>query len=276
LPTFSGNYEDRESFKDLFSSLVHNVTSLPDSTKLQYLKSCLVGQAAGLVNNIAVTSANYQSTWQALEIRYYNPRAIIAKLFREFYSITPLHHESAIELRRFTDEVLRIHRAFKNLQVPIESWDLWLLDRLTSNLDVESSKLWEAEQSAKDRRWSEGNSFDSSGSHILDRFPTLSMVRMPNNNQNRKRTLPSTISHPPKRGFHAMQRGNCILCPNRHSLFACREYERKSIEERCAIIRTRNLCFNCLGNHRAPECASSQRCKTCDKRHHTSLISLHQ
>jgi hypothetical protein len=33
-----------------------------------------------------ITSANYQSTWQALEIRYYNPRAIIAKLFREFYS----------------------------------------------------------------------------------------------------------------------------------------------------------------------------------------------
>jgi hypothetical protein len=124
LPTFSGKYEGWKSFKDLFSSLVHNVTRLPDSTKLQYLKSCLVGHAADLVKNIAVTSTNYQCTWQALEIRYYNPRAIIAKLFREFYSITPLHRESAIEIRRFTDEVLRIHRAFKNLQVPIESWDL--------------------------------------------------------------------------------------------------------------------------------------------------------
>jgi ubiquitin C-terminal hydrolase len=87
-----------------------------------------------------------------LEIRYYNSRAIIAKLFRKFYSITSLHRESAIEMRRFTDEVLRIHRAFKNLQVPIESWDPWLLDKLTSNLDVDSSKLWEAEQSAKDGR----------------------------------------------------------------------------------------------------------------------------
>jgi hypothetical protein len=68
-----------------------------------------------------------------------------------------------------------------------------------------------------------------------------------------------------------MRRGNCILRPNQHSLFACPEYERKFIEERHAIIRTRNLCFNCLGNHRTPECASSQRCKTCAKRHHTSL-----
>jgi hypothetical protein len=34
LPSFSGRYEDWESFKDLFSSLVHDVASLPDSTKL--------------------------------------------------------------------------------------------------------------------------------------------------------------------------------------------------------------------------------------------------
>jgi hypothetical protein len=97
------------------------------------------------------------------------------------------------------------------------------------------------------------------------------MIRMSNNSLNRKRILPSAITDPPKRGFHVMQRGNCILCPNQHSLFTCPEYERKSIEERRAIIRKRNLCCNCLGNHRTSECASSQRCKTCDKRHHISL-----
>jgi hypothetical protein len=37
LPSFFGRYEDWESFKDLFSSLVHDVASLPDSTKLQFL-----------------------------------------------------------------------------------------------------------------------------------------------------------------------------------------------------------------------------------------------
>jgi hypothetical protein len=57
-------------------------------------------------------------------MRYYNPRAIIAKLFKEFYGITPTARESAVDMRRFTDEVLRIHRAFKNLNVPIESWDV--------------------------------------------------------------------------------------------------------------------------------------------------------
>jgi hypothetical protein len=100
---------------------------------------------------------------------------------------------------------------------------------------------------------------------------TLSMVRMSKNSINRKRKQPSTITHPPERGFHVMQRGNCILYPYQHSLFACSEYERKSIEERRTIIRTRNLCFNCLGNHRNPESASSQGCNTCIKRHHNLL-----
>jgi hypothetical protein len=207
------------------------VASLTDSTKLQYLKSCLSGQAAELVKNVATTSANYNSTWQALEMRYYNPRAIIAKLSNEFYGITPIARESALDIRRFTDEVLRIHRAFKNLNIPIESWYLWLLDKLSSYLDLESSKLWEAEQSAKDRRWIEETSLDSSGSHIVDRFSTfsefadflerrsqtLSMVRVPDNNLSRKRSLPSTGNYHHKRGFHVAPRETCILCDQQHS-----------------------------------------------------------
>jgi hypothetical protein len=62
LLSFSGKNEDWESFKDLFCSLVRDVASLPDSTKLQYLKSCLPGQVAQLVKNVATTSANYHST----------------------------------------------------------------------------------------------------------------------------------------------------------------------------------------------------------------------
>jgi hypothetical protein len=91
-------------------------------------------------------------------MRYYNPRAIIAKRFKEFYGITPIARESAVDMRRFTDEVLRIHRVFKNLNVPIESWDLWLLNKFSSYLNLESSKLWEVDQSDKDRRWIEGTS----------------------------------------------------------------------------------------------------------------------
>jgi hypothetical protein len=45
IPKFSEKYEDYESVKD-------QRTTLPDSTKLQYLKSCLVGHSVDLEKNI--------------------------------------------------------------------------------------------------------------------------------------------------------------------------------------------------------------------------------
>ncbi|XP_018398857.1 PREDICTED: uncharacterized protein LOC108776670 [Cyphomyrmex costatus] len=62
LPTFSGKYEDWDSFCDLFTTLVLDAPRLADATKLQYLKSCLTGSAAELIKDVASTSANYAST----------------------------------------------------------------------------------------------------------------------------------------------------------------------------------------------------------------------
>lgn len=59
LPLFSGEYELWPSFKDLFSSLIHNCTTLSDVEKLHYLKTSVAGEAATLLKHIPVTSVNY-------------------------------------------------------------------------------------------------------------------------------------------------------------------------------------------------------------------------
>lgn len=60
LPKFSGDQLAWEGFRDLFRSLVHDVSELPGVQKLQYLKSCLSGEAAELVANTPLTDAAYQ------------------------------------------------------------------------------------------------------------------------------------------------------------------------------------------------------------------------
>ncbi|XP_058810473.1 uncharacterized protein LOC131675492 [Phymastichus coffea] len=54
LPTFSGKHEDWDSFADIFTTLVHNAPRIADTTKLQYLKSCLKGSAAELVKDVTI------------------------------------------------------------------------------------------------------------------------------------------------------------------------------------------------------------------------------
>ncbi|XP_014216769.1 uncharacterized protein LOC106645426 [Copidosoma floridanum] len=59
LPSFSGKYEDWESFLGLFVSLVHEIDYISDVNKLQYLKSCLTGNAADLVKDVTLKGDNY-------------------------------------------------------------------------------------------------------------------------------------------------------------------------------------------------------------------------
>ena len=120
LPTFSGDYEDWDSFCDLFTTLVHEAPRVLDATKLQYLKTRLKGSAAVLIKDVAITNANYASTWQALKARYRNPRLIINKHLTALMEIPHLKKEFASELRSFVDEIQRIVRALSNLKLPIE------------------------------------------------------------------------------------------------------------------------------------------------------------
>lgn len=52
LPSFSGEQLAWESFRDLFRSLVGDVTELAPVQKLQYLKASLSGEAAAIVANV--------------------------------------------------------------------------------------------------------------------------------------------------------------------------------------------------------------------------------
>ena len=36
-------------------------------------------------------------------------------------------------------------------------------------------------------------------------------------------------------------------------------------------MRNENLCFNCLGRHKVSQCNSTNRCRKCKHKHHTSL-----
>lgn len=72
LPAFDGRYEDWPTFQDLFTASIHNNKSLSGSQKLQYLKSCVKGEAASLIKSFTVTDANYREAWMLLEEQYDN------------------------------------------------------------------------------------------------------------------------------------------------------------------------------------------------------------
>ncbi|XP_043485904.1 uncharacterized protein LOC122513563 [Polistes fuscatus] len=145
LPKFSGDEEDWENFFDSFRSMVHEAPRLDDTAKLRYLKSCLVGEAAGWIKDVSTSTANYASTWEALKARYYNPMLLLFKKLQALLDLPRLKRESIAELRSLLDRMQCIVRSLKNAGWPVENWDSILYFLLVTRLDVDTRKSWNAE-----------------------------------------------------------------------------------------------------------------------------------
>ena len=65
----------------------------------------------------------------------------------------------------------------------------------------------------------------------------------------------------------------CILCKqDKHPLYICSQFKSINRNQRVSIIKSNNLCMNCLGtNHFVRECKSNHKCKRCQRPHHTLL-----
>ncbi|XP_068224528.1 uncharacterized protein, partial [Palaemon carinicauda] len=64
----------------------------------------------------------------------------------------------------------------------------------------------------------------------------------------------------------------CQLCSGHHDLEECPQFLHRSVDERREFVKVNRLCFSCLGNnHTSKRCLNRRQCKTCNKRHPTTL-----
>ena len=66
------------------------------------------------------------------------------------------------------------------------------------------------------------------------------------------------------------KRSTCPMCEEDHFINQCTKYQELKPEQRIQEIRKFQLCSNCLKPHKS-NCLSSQRCKECNGKHHTTL-----
>nr|XP_026491789.1 uncharacterized protein LOC113397585 [Vanessa tameamea] len=265
LPTFSGGYDEWQTFYDLFVSLIHENGSLSGVQKLHYLKSSLLGEPTNLLKNLSTTEINYGEAGKMLVKRYnnfrYNTNEIMKKLFYQRNVIT----DSAVNLKQLLDTTSACLKSLSNLGVNIENWDLFINYLVVSKLDQESRKQWEVHVSQTESdalpTWKDLSQF------LETRFRTLEMIN-PSKQLIKQKSFHSTYE---KNG--AISRTNtCTMCSGSHILYQCKQFANKSPEERTEFVQAKRLCFNCLGhNHAVKFCRQSTCCRRCGKRHHSLL-----
>ncbi|CAG4956551.1 unnamed protein product [Parnassius apollo] len=152
--------------------------------------------------------------------------------------------------------------------------DVVFLHIALKKLDPDTVRAFEMEH-----RSSEMPSFHSFASFVRDQIKV--MQRSPNVKQEIKRCVDRRQTQPSKiagsltyvTATSASLQHACIVCKDKHgNLYNCATFRKYSPSERYKLVKTNNLCLNCLSDkHLVAKCNSRSVCSTCARKYHTLL-----
>ena len=260
--------------------LVDGNASLAPVDKLQYLLSCLSGDATRVVANLPIQGDNYARAYEKLRSRYENKRSIINAHLDTLFSLKPVNKKCARSLEQVRSTVAITIEALTALGGGTKDWDYFLVYLITKTLDSETQEAWELNISAS----TEPPTYSSLDAFLASRVRALESLRpasvhpakpQPERQHNQVssrgvRVNAATKTAPkPAPPAPSVQ---CFLCTAQHLLFQCPEYESKTPQQRYQILRDNGRCINCLSmKHYVSNCTSVKRCSRCKEAHHTTI-----
>lgn len=160
LPSFSGKYEEYESFREKFSVLVNESTEISPIQKFQFLLDCLSDNVRKSFDHLEFSEANFPVVLEMLRERYSNRKLSIDRHLAGLVGLKSMTKESSAELQEILDETTAHVSALKSLNVEVDTWDVMIVYLVSIKLDSETRKRWE-ETVNKDElsKWSVMNAF---------------------------------------------------------------------------------------------------------------------
>ncbi|XP_071041284.1 uncharacterized protein [Parasteatoda tepidariorum] len=223
LPTFSGDFFSRISFRDLSSATVRNNELLSDSQKLQYLKLSVKGEALSLINSIQVSDASFEKAWKALTNRYHSEVDLVYRHLDKLLTQPSLQIESAKCLRKLLNLSTACLDNLRILNQQVDNWDSILVYSLRRKIENASLKEWELSQTkGKMPTFEEFRSFLEMRARAL--LSTNMLLQIPKVRVEKAKIFKTQIS-PTKLEC-------CIFCESLHSIYRCEKFLAKSVQER--------------------------------------------
>ena len=149
LPRFSGEQVEWENFRERFSALVKNDTTLGSVLKLQHLLSCLDGEPARRVRNLSMIGTNFAVAWDILLKRYDIPAHRLSTHLRKLLRLPTAVCKTAVEITSLMDTIAAAQRAFTLLDRPVDQWDDWFIEIIVLRLDQDLREDWRKTREGK-------------------------------------------------------------------------------------------------------------------------------
>ena len=279
LPKFSGNVLEWPQFWDAFSVTV-DASDLPDVTKLTYLRSLLIGEAAKSVEGLALCQTNYKTTCDILKDRFGRKEQII---YSHIQALLQSNCDKQSEgLKPFQDELLIHVRSLENLDITGDKYGVVLTPIIVSRLPEVIRMEWARKSAGKEADLEFLLEFLKEEIQCRERSQTFKcsavvtgagtatggeMEKKRDRHVGRfvgqrQRVAAASALHTATARFTG-----CGFCHNSHPSARCPDLLKLAVGDRPDKIRNSGLCFRCLKEgHKGNSC--SARCDNCRGKHH--------
>lgn len=259
IPIFSGkDYTKYTSFIDLFTAVIDNNSSLSDVQKLFYLRKFLTEDALAVIVNLPLVNQSYREALVLLKKRFDNRARLISNHINVILELPSMQKGTATALRAFISQVQQQLHALKNLEQPVNTWDMLLITLLSKKLDLYTCRAYQLDRN-------------------MDMLPTMEefisflekrAMALEDTVESKKTTIQNKVSNVVTKNKSTNQ---CLYCNGTdHAMYVCPRFKTAPIEDRTKFVESKKLCTMCLKNHTG-KCRFSFTCKVCRAGHNTLL-----
>lgn len=263
MPSFSGkDFSQFRPFIEMFTALIDKNTSLDNIQKLFYLRKYLNDEALSIIINLPLVNDSYNKALELLMKRYDNKSRLISNHIGVLLDIPVMQKGTASAIRMFITEVQQQIYALKNLDQPVENWDMLLISILSRKLDQYTFRSYQLDR-------------DSDILPTLKNFISflekraIALEESPHHNNSNSNKASYSKSY---KVINVAIQNNCSFCNNTgHLLYKCPKFKLASLNERQRFITASKLCTICLKSH-VGKCKLNIKCLTCKQSSHNSLL----
>ncbi|XP_014210149.1 uncharacterized protein LOC106640585 [Copidosoma floridanum] len=142
LPSFNGNQEDWESFKEIFEELVVENSNVSAIEAFRHLINCLGGEASEAIRGIQVMGDNFLLAWNTLQYRYANKNLRLRHHLRTLNDLPRMDLDTSGSLQYSLNVDRSSRSALEDLKCPVQHWGSVLIFFVENKLSLELRSEW--------------------------------------------------------------------------------------------------------------------------------------
>ena len=269
LVQFNGDPLQWHEWFGQFKSAIDS-SSLTDDVKLTYLKRLVTGKAKTAIAEFAYCGTMYKDALKTLERNFGQPQAVVSAYLDKLANFLPVKMHNSESIISYAATIFSLVGSFQSLNYIQDLSSASLLgeevQKLPPNLkegwsthtvkrDLNRPTLIDFNDWLKDKAEAHERMKASSGKPKIEESPTGNVTKTKTNSKVFAATTTSTrdtmATKPSTQKFQV----SCVVCKDKHPLWRCQFFRKKTPTDRAKVAAEDKLCFSCFdGQHSFHNC----------------------